>query len=63
MEENTYTYAVLDSSNIVINKIVATSLEIAELVTEATCIQYDDTTFVEFGYKYNNSDQTFSPVE
>lgn len=49
------TFAELDANNIVTNILVADSLEIAESVTRATCIQYDDTNPAFIGWKYNGT--------
>jgi len=46
------TYAVL-SDNIVQNIIVAGSLEIAETVTEKTCIEYNDSNPAGIGWTYD----------
>jgi hypothetical protein len=39
-------YAVLDSSNLVINRIVAESLEEAAAFTNATCVECDGTSSI-----------------
>jgi hypothetical protein len=65
MSEQIYDYAVLDDNNIVINKIVAESLEIAELVTNnKKCIKYNgEEKLVELGSIYDDSTDTFSLPE
>jgi hypothetical protein len=65
MSEQTYDYAVLDENNIVINKIVAESLEIAELVTNnKKCIKFNwEEKIVELGSIYDDSTDTFSLPE
>lgn len=40
------TYAVLDSENLVVNRIIAESLEDAEAFTNATCVECDGTSFI-----------------
>jgi hypothetical protein len=55
-------YAVLDSGNIVSNVIVSQSLNVAEDVTQATCIlETNSTGPAIIGYIYNNG--TFSEVQ
>jgi hypothetical protein len=54
-------YAVLNSSNIVENIIVASTLEMAEKVTNSYCIQIPIGTIVHIGYVY--SDGNFSVLE
>lgn len=55
-------YAVLDSGNIVSNVIVAQSLNIAESITQSSCVlETDSTGTATIGYIYNNG--TFSEVQ
>jgi len=49
------TFAILDINNIVENIIVADSLETAENVTKAICIQYDDANPAYIGWQYNGT--------
>jgi hypothetical protein len=53
------TYAVLDGNNNVSNIIVASSLDVAESVTNSFCALVPLGTFVDMGYSY--SDGVFSP--
>ncbi len=39
-------YAVLNSENLVVNRIVADTLEIAESVTNSTCVECDGTSVI-----------------
>jgi hypothetical protein len=48
------TYAVLDSSNIVTNLIIADTLAIAEQVTSCSCVLVTSNVFVDLGYEYSN---------
>jgi hypothetical protein len=43
------TFAVLNNENVVINTIVADTLEIAETATGAVCIEFDETNPTGFG--------------
>jgi hypothetical protein len=55
-------YGVLDDNGIVINIIVAASLQIAESVSSSDCVLIPQGTFVDMGYLY--SDGVFSnPAE
>lgn len=55
-------YAVLDSGNIVSNVIIAQSLNIAESITQSSCVlETDSTGTATIGYIYNNG--TFSEVQ
>lgn len=54
--------AVLDSKNIVINTIVADSIEIAEQVTGETCVEFDDTNPAIIGEKYDPVTKTFARI-
>jgi hypothetical protein len=57
------TFAVL-SGNIVSNVIVADTKEIAELVTNNTCVEYTSENPAGIGMIYDETTQTFSsPVE
>lgn len=52
-------YAVIDVNNIVINLIVADSLEEAQMASGNTCIQYNNHWDTAIGWEYNNETQTF----
>ena len=55
-------YAVLDNDSKVVNLIVASSLDIAEMVSSSYCVLVPLGTFVDLGYSY--ADGVFSaPVE
>jgi hypothetical protein len=47
-------YAVLNGNNVE-NIIVADSLEIAETVTQKTCVEYDDSNPAGIGWTYNGA--------
>jgi hypothetical protein len=53
-------FAVLDN-DIVVNTIVADTKEVAEQITNATCIEYDKTNLAGIGYKFNGT--TFTEPE
>ena len=55
-------YAVING-DIVENIIVAESLEIAETVTEKTCIEYTDDAPAYIGWAYDKETQKFNAVE
>jgi hypothetical protein len=56
-------YAVLDNSGLVINVIVAESKEIAELVTEKSCIEYSYGQDVVVGITIYNGSSFVNPEE
>ena len=56
-------FAVLDETNVVTNIIVAETKEIAEDVTQATCIEYTDENPAEIGWIYDPVTGTFAPPE
>jgi|688.fasta_scaffold1906639_1 hypothetical protein len=47
-------YAVLNQESIIVNMIVASSLDIAESVTSSTCIFVPTGTEAAIGWAYNN---------
>jgi hypothetical protein len=49
------------SGDIVNNVIVADTLEIAELVTGQTCVEYTDTNPAGIGWTYDATSNTFTP--
>lgn len=56
--DNMANFAVIEN-DVVINVIVADTLEVAEHVTDKTCVEYVDATSVAIGYTYDGS--TFKP--
>ena len=56
-------FAVLDETYVVTNIIVAETQEIAEDVTQATCIEYTDENPAQIGWIYNPETGTFAPPE
>jgi len=56
-------FAVLNQTNVVANIIVAETQEIAEDVTQATCIEYTDENPAEIGWIYDPETGTFAPPE
>ena len=46
---------------IVVNTIVAETQEIAEMVTEKNCVEYNKTKFVDIGYSYDPIRNAFIP--
>lgn len=54
-------FAVLDSSNNVVNIIIAKSKEIAEDITSSICVQINVDDSVDMGYIYNGT--TFAAPE
>lgn len=61
------TYAVLNSENVVTNKIVADSIELAQEITGSTCVEYENPLEVEIGFTWDGSSFTnpnpFVPTE
>jgi hypothetical protein len=56
-------YAVLDNDSLVINVIVAESKDIAESVTEKTCIEYEYGQDVRVGITTYNGSSFVNPEE
>jgi hypothetical protein len=48
------TYAVIEN-DIVVNVIVADSLEIAQTATQKLCVEYDENNLAAIGYEYKNN--------
>lgn len=48
------TFAVIEN-DIVINTILADSLDIAEKVTGKTCVEYDESNIAGIGYQYKDN--------
>ena len=46
---------------IVVNTIVAETQEIAEMVTQKNCVEYNKTKFVDIGYSYDPIRDAFIP--
>jgi hypothetical protein len=53
-------YAVLNTSNIVTNLIVADSLEEAQAVSGNTCVEYENHWDTANGWAYNSETNTFA---
>lgn len=56
-------FAVLDGTNVVMNIIVAETLEIAEEVTHEECVEYTDDNLAEIGWIYDPETGKFSKPE